>query len=146
VLDLSPDKHEDALHLGADAFRATGAPGTFEELSKQFDVVLCTATANVDVDAYLRTLDAGGTLVLITAKAEPVSFAPFSLTREKRSIAGTLIGGIRETQEMLDFCAGHGIRAQVEVIDADQIDAAYSRLAAGDVRYRFVIDGSTLRG
>jgi len=143
VLDLSLDKKDDGLRLGADEYRATTDPDAFKELAQSFDLIICTVPANIDYDAYLGMLGRDGTLVLIGVPSKPLSVAPFSIIFNRRSIAGSLIGGIPETQEMLDFCGEHGIGAEVEVIDADHIDQAYERVLAGDVRFRFVIDGST---
>jgi uncharacterized zinc-type alcohol dehydrogenase-like protein len=100
--------------------------------------------AQLDLDAFLGLLAVDGTFVNLGAPAAPLSVSAVSLLRNRRSLAGTLSGGMRETQEMLDFCAAHGIGAEVEVISADRIDEAYERLLAGDVRYRFVIDIGTM--
>ena len=96
--------------------------------------------------AYLGTLRLDGALVNVGAPEEPLSVPAFSLIGGRRSLAGSMIGGIRETQEMLDFCAEHGLGAEIEVIDADGIDEAYERVVASDVRYRFVIDAATIAG
>lgn len=101
-------------------------------------------SAPIDVDAYLGLLAVDGTLVNVGAPAEPLSLNVFSLIGGRRSYAGSMIGGIRETQEMLDFCAEHGIGADIELITADRINDAYERVLASDVRYRFVIDTTTL--
>ncbi|TWK83929.1 putative formaldehyde dehydrogenase AdhA [Bacillus paralicheniformis] len=101
-------------------------------------------SANLDVDAYLSLLRVDGTLVNVGAPAEPDQYSVFSLIMGRRSIPGSLVGGIRETQEMLDFAAEHGIAPQIEVIGADQVEEAYERVLRSDVRYRFVIDTSTL--
>ena len=144
VLELDPDKRADALAFGADDYRLTTDPALFTDLAGVFDLVVSTVPANVDYDAFLRLLALDGTFVNLGVPKKPISFDVFSLLRNRRSIAGTLVGGIAETQEMLEFCAEHGIAATVEVIGADDIDAAYDRVAAADVRYRFVIDISTL--
>jgi uncharacterized zinc-type alcohol dehydrogenase-like protein len=144
VLSQSLKKQEDGLRLGADHFYATGDAGTFEQLSRSFDLVVSTISATVDMSAYLGTLKLDGALVNVGAPEEPLSVPAFALIGGRRSLAGSMIGGIRETQEMLDFCAEHGIGSEVEVIDADQIDEAYERVVASDVRYRFVIDASTI--
>ena len=101
-------------------------------------------SAPIDVDAYLGLLAVDGTLVNVGAPAEPLNLNVFSLIGGRRSYAGSMIGGIRETQEMLDFCAEHGIGADIELITADRINDAYERVLASDVRYRFVIDTATL--
>jgi alcohol dehydrogenase (NADP+) len=145
VLSQSLKKQEDGLRLGADAYFATSDPDTFTELAGRFDLIVNTVSAPIDVDAYLSLLAVGGALVNVGAPAEPLSLNVFSLIGGRRSYAGSMIGGIAETQEMLDFCAEHGIGAEVEVIAADQINEAYQRVLASDVRYRFVIDSTTLR-
>lgn len=142
VLDLSLAKRDDGLRLGADDYRTTTDADTFKDLAESFDLILCTVPANFDLDPYLGLLRMDGTLVN-TGKM-PLTISPLSLRANRRSVAAALIGGIPETQHMLDFCAEHGIGAEVEVIDADRIDEAYARVGAGDVRYRFVIDISTL--
>jgi uncharacterized zinc-type alcohol dehydrogenase-like protein len=145
VLSQSLKKQEDGLRLGADSYFATSDPDTFSELAGRFDLIVNTVSAPIDVDAYLSLLAVGGALVNVGAPAEPLSLNVFSLIGGRRSYAGSMIGGIAETQEMLDFCAEHGIGAEVEVIAADQVNEAYERVLASDVRYRFVIDTATLR-
>jgi uncharacterized zinc-type alcohol dehydrogenase-like protein len=144
VLSQSLKKQEDAFRLGADHYHATSDRDTFAQLASRFDLIINTVSAPIDVDPYLKLLAVDGALVNVGAPAEPLSLNVFSLIRARRSFAGSLIGGIRETQEMLDFCAEHGIGADVELISADQINDAYDRVLASDVRYRFVIDTATL--
>jgi alcohol dehydrogenase (NADP+) len=144
VLELIAAKREDALRFGADGYRIVDEPSAFTELANSFDLIISTVPANVDLDAYLGLLAVDGTCVNLSIPGKPLSVAAASLLANRRSIAGTRSGGLPETQEMIDFCAAHGISAQVEVIDADRIDEAYERLLAGDVRYRFVIDINTL--
>jgi uncharacterized zinc-type alcohol dehydrogenase-like protein len=144
VLSQSLKKQEDGLRLGADAYHATSDPGTFEQLAGRFDLILNTVSASIDLDAYLGLLAVDGTLVNVGAPAEPLSVNVFSLLGARRSFAGSMIGGIALTQEMLDFCAEHGIASEVEVISAGQVNVAYERVLASDVRYRFVIDTATL--
>ncbi|MDV6293969.1 MULTISPECIES: NAD(P)-dependent alcohol dehydrogenase [Rhodococcus] len=144
VLSQSLKKREDGLRLGADHYHATSDPATFEQLSSRFDLIVNTVSAAIDVDAYLGLLAVDGTLVNVGAPAEPLSLNVFSLIGGRRSYAGSMIGGIRQTQEMLNFCAAHDIGADVEVIPADRINDAYERVLASDVRYRFVIDTATL--
>jgi uncharacterized zinc-type alcohol dehydrogenase-like protein len=144
VLSQSLKKQEDGLRLGADHYYATSDPDTFEQLAGSFDLIVNTVSAVIDVDAYLGLLAVDGTLVNVGAPAEPLSLNVFSLIGARRSYAGSMIGGIRETQEMLDFCAEHGLGADIELISADQINEAYERVLASDVRYRFVIDTATL--
>ena len=144
VLSQSLKKQEDGLRLGADHYFATSDPDTFEQLAGQFDLIVNTVSAKIDVDAYLGLLSVDGTLVNVGAPAEPLSLNVFSLIGARRSYAGSMIGGIRETQEMLDFCAEHQLGADIELISADRINDAYERVLASDVRYRFVIDAATL--
>ena len=144
VLSQSLKKQEDGLRLGADHYYATSDTETFTTLAGNFDLILNTVSAVVDVDAYLSLLAVDGALVNVGAPPAPLSVNVFSLIGARRSYAGSLIGGIRETQEMLDFCAEHQLGAEIEVIGADRINEAYERVLASDVRYRFVIDASTI--
>jgi uncharacterized zinc-type alcohol dehydrogenase-like protein len=144
VLSQSLKKQEDGLRLGADDYYATSDPDTFRQLAGRFDLIVNTVSAKIDVDAYLGLLAVDGTLVNVGAPAEPLSLNVFSLIGARRSFAGSMIGGIALTQEMLDFCAEHHIGAEVEVIGADRINEAYERVLASDVRYRFVIDTASL--
>jgi alcohol dehydrogenase (NADP+) len=114
-----------------------------QSLRKQ-PLIINTVSAKFDINAYFSLLTLDGTLVNVGAPAEPLSVNVFSLIGHRRSFAGSMIGGIRETQEMLEFCAKHNITPKIEVISADQIDEAYQRVLASDVKYRFVIDTSTL--
>jgi uncharacterized zinc-type alcohol dehydrogenase-like protein len=143
VLSQSLKKQEDGLRLGADHYYATSDADTFEQLAGSFDLIINTISAPIDVDAYLGLLAADGTLVNVGAPPEPLSLNVFSLILTRRSFAGSMIGGIAETQEMLDFCAEHGIASDIELITADKINEAYERVLASDVRYRFVIDAAT---
>ena len=144
VLELSLAKRDDALRLGADDYRLVDDAGAFADLASAFHLVISTVPANLDLDAMLGLLAVDGTLVNLAVPPAPLSVSAMALLRNRRSLAGTLSGGLKETHEMLDFCALHGIGAQVEVIGADRIDEAYERLLAGDVRYRFVIDVGTM--
>ncbi|MGX5654515.1 NAD(P)-dependent alcohol dehydrogenase [Geodermatophilus nigrescens] len=144
VLSQSLKKQEDGLRLGADAYFATSDPETFSHLAGRFDLVLNTVSAAVDVDAYLSLLAVDGALVNVGAPADPLSLNAMSLIGGRRTFAGSMIGGIAATQEMLDFCAERGIGAEVEVVPADRVNEAYARVLASDVRYRFVIDAATL--
>ncbi|GIN74566.1 alcohol dehydrogenase [Bacillus sp. J14TS2] len=144
VLSQTLNKKDDGLQFGADDYYATSNPETFEKLSGSFDLIINTVSAKIDMDAYFGLLTLDGTLVNVGAPGEPLSLNVQSLIGHRRSFAGSSIGGIRETQEMLDFCAEHNIAPQIEVISADQIDEAYERVLASDVRYRFVIDISTM--
>src|SRR4051795_6203321 len=144
VLSQSLKKQEDGLRLGADHYHATSDPSTFEQLAGRFNLIVNTVSAHIDVDAYLGLLAVDGQLVNVGAPPEKLSLNVFSLIGGRRSFAGSMIGGIAQTQEMLDFCAQHGIGAEVEVIPADKVNEAYERVLASDVRYRFVIDTTTL--
>jgi alcohol dehydrogenase (NADP+) len=146
VLSQSLKKQEDGLRLGADQYFATSDPETFEVLAGRFDLIVNTVSAAIDLNAYLGLLAVDGTLVNVGAPAEPLDVQVMSLISARRSFAGSMIGGVALTQEMLDFCAQHAIGAEVEVIPAQQVNAAYDRVLASDVRYRFVIDVSTLGG
>ena len=145
VLSHSLNKKEDGLRLGADNYYATSDEETFKKLAGYFDLIINTVSASIDIDAYLSILNLDGVLVSVGAPAEPLSLNAFSLIMKRRSFAGSVIGGIRETQEMLDFCAEHKIAADIEVISADKINEAYERVLKSDVRYRFVIDISTMK-
>ncbi|MDT0165472.1 NAD(P)-dependent alcohol dehydrogenase [Actinotalea sp. AC32] len=144
VLSQSLRKREDGLRLGADHYRATSDPDTFTELAGTFDLILNTVSAELDLGAYLSLLAVDGTMVVLGAPPEALPVQVFSLIPARRSLAGSTIGSVAETQEMLDFCAEHGIGAQIEVVAADQVNEAWERVLASDVRYRFVIDTSTL--
>ncbi|KQV00252.1 MULTISPECIES: NAD(P)-dependent alcohol dehydrogenase [Microbacterium] len=143
VLSQTLSKKDDGLRLGADHYRATSDQETFRELRSSFDVILNTVSAVIDLRSYLSLLDVGGAMVCVGAPGEPLSVGVMSLIGGRRSLAGSNIGGIQETQEMLDFCAEHGIAAEIETIPASDINAAYERVLASDVRYRFVIDAAT---
>ncbi|MEE6388101.1 NAD(P)-dependent alcohol dehydrogenase [Microbacterium paraoxydans] len=143
VLSQTLAKQDDGLRLGADRYFATGDRDTFRDLRGSFDVILNTVSAVIDLRSYLGLLDVDGTIVCVGAPAEALALNAGSLIAGRRSIAGSNIGGIRETQEMLDFCAAHGITAQIEVIPASAVNEAYERVLASDVRYRFVIDAAT---
>ncbi|MFI9343020.1 NAD(P)-dependent alcohol dehydrogenase [Streptomyces sp. NPDC052773] len=144
VLSQSLRKKDDGLKLGADHYHATSDPKTFEELAGTFDLIVSTVSAPLDFGAYLSLLKTQGTLANVGAPEEPVSLNLFSVINGGKSLAGSMIGGIAETQEMLDFCAEHGIGAEIELIRAEQINEAYERVLASDVRYRFVIDTQTI--
>ncbi|MEV1024376.1 NAD(P)-dependent alcohol dehydrogenase [Streptomyces sp. NPDC050264] len=144
VLSQSLRKKDDGLKLGADHYYATSDPKTFEELAGSFDIILSTVSAQVDFGAYLGLLKTGGALVNVGAPEEPISLNLFSLIGGNKTLAGSMIGGIAETQEMLDFCAEHGLGAEIELIEASQVNEAYERVLNSDVRYRFVIDAATI--
>jgi len=144
VLSQSLKKMEDGLRLGADHYYATSDPDTFAKLDGTFDLILNTVSANLDMGAYLGLLAVDGTLVELGAPEQPLIVPFFPLAGGRRSLSGSMIGGIPETQEMLDFCAEHDVTPEIEVISADYVNEAYERVLASDVRYRFVIDISTL--
>ncbi len=144
VLSHSPNKRDDALRLGADDLVATNDEKVFRKLSRRFDLVLDTVSAKHDYNAYLNTLRRDGTMVLVGVP-DPTPLAAGSLIFGRRRLTGSLIGGIRETQEMLDFCAAHGVASDVEVIPIHKINEAYDRVVRSDVRYRFVIDIASLK-
>lgn len=144
VLSQTLKKREDGLRLGAIGYFASSDPETFTALAGEFNLIINTVSGQVDIDAYLSLLATGGTLVNIGVPPAPLSLNAFSVIGGRKTLAGSLFGGISETQEMLDFCAEHNITADVEVIPAEKINEAYERVLASDVRYRFVIDSATL--
>jgi uncharacterized zinc-type alcohol dehydrogenase-like protein len=144
VLSQTLSKKDAGLALGADHFYATSDPETFTALAGQFDFILNTVSAVIDISAYLGLLAVDGALVSVGAPPEPLAVNAFSLIAGRKTFAGSMIGGIRETQEMLNFCAEHKLGSEIELISADQINEAYERVLKSDVRYRFVIDGATI--
>ena len=143
----SESKRQDALHLGADEVVVSRNESEMKAHASSFDFILNTVAASHSLDAYTTLLKRDGTLVLVGAPEHPHPSPSISnLIGKRRSIAGSLIGGIAETQEMLDFCATNGIVADIEMIAARQIDKAYDRMIKSDVKYRFVIDSATLAG
>ena len=144
VLSQTLSKRDDGLRFGAASYYATSDEQTFTDLAASFDLILNTVSANLDVDAYLGLLRVDGTLVNVGAPSEPDSFRAFSLIGGRRSIAGSAIGGLPRTQEMLEFCAAHEIVPEIELIDANEVATAYDRVERSDVRYRFVIDVATI--
>ncbi|MFI5781694.1 NAD(P)-dependent alcohol dehydrogenase [Nocardia sp. NPDC051570] len=144
VLSTSLSKQEDGLRFGAKDYYATKDRQTFRDLRGRFDLILNTVSAELPIDEYMKLLDLDGTLVILGLPDNDLSVGPFTLAGYRRALAGSMIGGIPETQEMLDFCAEHNIGAEIEIIAADRIDEAYDRAVASDVRYRFVIDTATM--
>ncbi|GAA5062962.1 NAD(P)-dependent alcohol dehydrogenase [Streptomyces similanensis] len=144
VLSQSLRKKDDGLKLGADHYYATSDPQTFEDLKGTFDLILNTVSAPLDFGGFLSLLRTDGTLVNVGLPEEPVRIVLQSLFGDRRSMSSSGIGGIPETQEMLDFCAEHGLGAEIELISASEINDAYERVLASDVRYRFVIDTATI--
>ncbi len=145
VLSTSKSKEQDALNLGAHHFEVTTNPETMKKLQGSFDFILSTISAQHDYNQYLGLLTLNGTMVVVGAPPQPSTLHAFSLIGKRRSIAGSLIGGIKETQEMLDYCAANKIVSDVEVIKISQVNKAYERMLKGDVRYRFVIDMASLK-
>jgi uncharacterized zinc-type alcohol dehydrogenase-like protein len=143
VLSHSKTKENDAKQMGASAFVDTKSPDWHKGLQKSFDLILNTVSADIDLEPYLSTLKTDGTLVVIGLPGKPYSVNAGTLLNGRRSIAGSMIGGMPELQEMLDFCGSHNIVSDVEVITADYINKAYERTVASDVRYRFVIDAKS---
>ncbi|GAA5082623.1 NAD(P)-dependent alcohol dehydrogenase [Lysobacter panacisoli] len=144
VLSTSESKRDDALALGAQAFAATRDGTVFKEQANRFDFVVDTVSAEHDYNLYLNLLKLDGTMILLGIPEQPEAVSAGALIRKRRRLAGSMIGGIRETQEMLDFCATHGVASDIELIRMDQINEAYERMLRSDVRYRFVIDIATL--
>ena len=145
MLCTSERKRKDAERLGAFDFALTSQSDTFTRLQRRFDFILDTVSAPHDYNAYVNLLKTDGTLILVGAPDKPTPLEPFPLILNRRRIAGSVIGGIRETQEMLDFCAMHTIESDIEMISIQQVNEAYERVLIGDVRFRFVIDLSSLR-
>ncbi|WP_104664460.1 NAD(P)-dependent alcohol dehydrogenase [Ensifer adhaerens] len=145
VLSQTLSKKEDGLKLGADHYYATNDPETFKTLAGTFDLIICTVAAEIDWNAYLNLLKVDGDLVLVGIPENAVPVHAFSLVPARRSISGSMIGSIKETQEMLDFCGEHDIVSEIETIRIQEINAAYERVVKSDVRYRFVIDMASLQ-
>jgi uncharacterized zinc-type alcohol dehydrogenase-like protein len=145
VLSQSLKKQADGKRLGADHFYATSDAATFEKLQGSFDLIINTVSMDIDWNQYLQLLKVDGSMVLLGVPEKPVPVGAFSLIMGRRSLAGSLIGGIKETQEMLDFCGKHNITSDIEVIAIDKVNEAYERVIKSDVRYRFVIDMATLK-
>jgi len=145
LFTTSPHKAADALRLGAHEVNVSTDNAAMQRQTASFDFILDTVSADHDLNAYLQLLRLNGTMVLVGASPKPLAVGPFNLIRKRRQLAGSAIGGIRETQEMLDFCGENGITADVEVIPIQKINEAYERLARSDVKYRFSIDMSSLK-
>lgn len=145
VLSTSPSKRDDAIKLGADDFLVTKDKAVFADNAGRFDFILDTVSAKHDYNDYLNLLRRDGTMMLVGAPDEPAPLAAFALIPKRKRLAGSMIGGILETQEMLDYCARHGVASDVEVIAIQDINRAYERMLKNDVRYRFVIDIASLK-
>lgn len=144
VLSQSNKKQEDAKRLGADHFFATSNHETFTKLQNNFDLIINTVSDRIDWNQYLQLLKLDGSMVIIGVPEKPNQVEAFSLIGGRRSLGGSLIGGIKETQEMLDFCGKHNITCDIELIPMQKVNESYDRVVKSDVRYRFVIDMATL--
>jgi uncharacterized zinc-type alcohol dehydrogenase-like protein len=145
VFTHSPNKTEDALRLGADEVVVSRNTDEMQKRAASVDFILDTVSADHDINAYINLLRRDGNITLVGAPAKPLGVSAFGLIMRRRSLSGSNIGGIAETQEMLDFCGVHNITADVEVIPIQQVNEAYERLLKSDVKYRFSIDLASLR-
>jgi alcohol dehydrogenase (NADP+) len=145
VFTTSPQKKEDALRLGADEVAVSRDANDMQRHTESFDFILDTISADHDINAYLNLLRRDGNITLVGAPPKPLAVAAFALILRRRSLSGSNIGGIAETQEMLDFCGKHNITADVEVIPIQKVNEAYERLLKSDVKYRFSIDMASLK-
>ena len=144
VLSTSASKKADAEKLGAHHFVVTSDPEQVKAVQGTLDFIINTISAQHEYDFFMQLLKLDGTMILVGVPPEAPKVTAFNLIMKRRRLAGSLIGGIKETQEMLDYCAEHGITSDVEVINIDYINEAYERMIKGDVRYRFVIDMASL--
>jgi uncharacterized zinc-type alcohol dehydrogenase-like protein len=144
VLSHSDGKKVDALRMGATHFYNTSDSSTFEQLNNHFDVIINTVSAEIDWNAYLRLLKRDGTMVVVGLPEHKIAISAFSLIMGRHRLAGSVIGGIKETQEMLDFCGQHDISADIELIPIEEVNTAFERVIKSDIRYRFVIDVKSL--
>ena len=144
LLSTSRAKEADAARLGAKAFALTTDPSTFGKLARSMDLIIDTVSAQHDYGAYLKLLRPYGAMVIVGIPPKPTEIGAFSLIDGNRRLAGSSIGDIKETAEMLDFCARHRIVSDIELIEVQKINEAYERMPRGDVRYRFVIDAASI--
>jgi uncharacterized zinc-type alcohol dehydrogenase-like protein len=144
LISHSPHKEADALRLGADHFLLSTNKHATKAARYSFDLIINTVSAKIDLDRYMSLLALDGTMVLVGIPEEALSLRTFTLLAARRRLTGSNIGGIKETQEMLNFCAEHGFGADIEIIDIKDVNAAWDRVVNSDVKYRFVIDASTL--
>jgi alcohol dehydrogenase (NADP+) len=144
LLSTSPGKEADAKRLGAHKFALTRDPAQLKKLTGYFDFIIDTVSAKHDYNQYLSLLTTDGVMMCVGAPPTPAEVGVFTLMGGRRSLAGSTIGGLPETQEMLDYCAKHGITSDIEMIDIDYVNEAYERMLKSDVRYRFVIDMKSL--
>lgn len=145
VLSTSDSKEKDAKQLGAKQFANTKNEETFKKYNNYFDFMVNTVSAKIDLNKYLDLIKLDGSMVIVGAPDKPYELNAFPLIMKRRRVAGSMIGGIKETQEMLDFCGKHGLSADIELIPVNDINTAYDRMLKSDVRYRFVIDINSLR-
>ena len=145
VLELTDERRADALRMGADAYVITREPGAMDELKDSFDLMVSTVPVNYDLTAHMDLLAFNGTLVNLGVPEKPLSLDPYTLLTNRRTLAGSMSGGMPETQEMLDFCGKHNVTADVEVIPIQKVNEAYERLLKSDVKYRFSIDMASLK-
>ena len=145
VISRSLNKKADAEAMGATGYVATSDPSAVERAQEQFDLMINTVSSPTDINTYIGMLKRDGVMVLVGAPEQPLPVSPFSLIPKRRTLAGSLIGGMKETQEMLDFCSKHNISSDIELIPIDRINEAYERMLKSDVRYRFVIDIGSLQ-
>jgi uncharacterized zinc-type alcohol dehydrogenase-like protein len=146
VLSHSLKKQTDGIKLGADNFYATSDPKTFESLAGYFDLIINTVSTDLDFNQYMNLLALDGVMVIVGLPEKDTSLGFFPLISARRTLTGSLIGGITETQEMLDFCSKHNIASDIELIPIQDVDKSYKRILNSDVRYRFVIDMKSLKG
>jgi alcohol dehydrogenase (NADP+) len=144
VLSHSLNKEADGRRFGANHFYATADQSTFDKLANTFDLIVCTVSSGIDWNQYLNLLKRDGTMIMVGLPEKNVPVGAISLISGRRSLAGSLIGGLKETQKMLDFCGKHNIIAEIELIPIQQVNEAYERVLKSDVRYRFVIDMASL--
>jgi uncharacterized zinc-type alcohol dehydrogenase-like protein len=144
LISHSPHKEADALRLGADHFLLSSNKEDMKAARYSFDLIINTVSAKIDLDRYMSLLALDGTMVLVGIPEEALSLRTFTLLAARRRLTGSNIGGIKETQEMLNFCAEHGFGSDIEIIDVKDVNTAWERVVNSDVKYRFVIDASTL--
>ncbi len=144
VISQSMNKQAEAMRMGADHYHASSDPETFAKLKETFDLIVNTVSAPIDWNQYLSMLKVDGAMVVVGVPETEVPVAAFSLIPKRRSLSGSMIGGIAETQEMLDFCSRHNLESDIEITPIQKINEAYERVVKSDVRYRFVIDMASL--